>query len=129
LRCNRWNDTRLILVVLAMESVFELAAFHDILGLSPRQVLLGAPLSFAIFFIRTVLPTMVLIYAILLPRHLALTGSAISTVLLSGLTYAAMHLVEGWLAPASDERAGRVLVRPRLVSLASDPPNGTKRAR
>jgi hypothetical protein len=39
---------------------------------------------------------MVLIYAILLPRYLKLTGSAISTVLLGGLTYAAMHIVEGW---------------------------------
>ena len=39
---------------------------------------------------------MVLIYAILLPRYLKLTGSAISVVLLGGLTYAAMHLVEGW---------------------------------
>jgi len=95
---NRWNDTLLILVVLVLESAFELTAFHDILGLSLRQVLLGAPLSFAIFFIGTVLPTMVLIYAILLPRYLALTGSAISTVLLGGLTYAAMHLVEGWSA-------------------------------
>ena len=73
-----------------------LSAFHDLFGLSPRQVLLGAPLSFGIFFIGTVLPTMVLIYAILLPRYLKLTGSAISTVLLGGLTYAAMHLVEGW---------------------------------
>jgi hypothetical protein len=49
-----------------------------------------------IFFIGTVLPTMVLIYAILLPRYLKLTGSAISAVLLGGLTYAAMHIVEGW---------------------------------
>ena len=41
---------------------------------------------------------MVLIYAILLPRYLRITGSAISAVLLGGLTYAAMHLVEGWSA-------------------------------
>ena len=95
---NRWNDARLIVVVLAIESAFELSAFHDILRLSPRQALLGAPLSFGIFFIGTVLPTMVLIYAILLPRYLKLTGSAISTVLLGGLTYAAMHIVEGWSA-------------------------------
>jgi len=61
-------------------------------------MLLGTPLSFAIFFIATVLPTMVLIYAILLPRYLKLTGSPISTVLLGGLTYAAMHIVEGWSA-------------------------------
>jgi hypothetical protein len=31
-----------------------------------------------------------------LPRYLKLTGSFVSTVLLGGLTYAAMHLVEGW---------------------------------
>ncbi len=93
---DRRNDMRLILVVLVIESIFELSAFGGILGLSPRQVLLGAPLAFALFFIGTVLPTMVLIYAILLPRFLKLTGSAISAVLLGGLTYAAMHIVEGW---------------------------------
>jgi hypothetical protein len=95
---DRRNDVRLIVIVLAIESAFELSAFHDILDLTPHQLLLGAPLSFGIFFIGTVLPTMVLIYAILLPRYLKLTGSAISTVLLGGLTYAAMHLVEGWSA-------------------------------
>jgi hypothetical protein len=95
---DRRNDVRLMVIVLALESAFELSAFHDILGLTPRQLLLGAPLSFGIFFIGTVLPTMVLIYAILLPRYLKLTRSAISTVLLGGLTYAAMHLVEGWSA-------------------------------
>jgi hypothetical protein len=93
---NRRNDMLLILVVLAIESAFELSAFDGLFGLGPRQMLLGAPLAFALFFIGTVLPTMVLIYAILLPRYLKLTGSAISTVLLGGLTYAAMHIVEGW---------------------------------
>jgi hypothetical protein len=39
---------------------------------------------------------MVLIFAILLPRYLKLTGSPTITVLLGGLTYALMHLVEGW---------------------------------
>jgi len=94
---NRRNDALLIFVVLAIESAFELAAFDkNIFHLSPHQILLGAPLTFVIFFVGTVLPTMVLIYAILLPRYFKLTGSAISTVLLGGLTYAAMHLVEGW---------------------------------
>ncbi len=94
---NRRNDALLIFVVLIIESAFELAAFDkNMFTLSPRQMLLGAPLTFFIFFIGTVLPTMVLIYAILLPRFLKLTGSAISAVLLGGLTYAAMHLVEGW---------------------------------
>ena len=96
---NRRNDALVILVVLSIESAFELAVFNkNILRLSPHQVLLGAPLTFMVFFIGTVLPTMVLIYAILLPRYLKLTGSAISAVLLGGLTYAAMHIVEGWSA-------------------------------
>ncbi len=96
---NRRNDARLILVVLAVESAFEFCVFDKtILGLSPRQLLLGAPLTFAVYFIGTVLPTMVLIYAILLPRYLRLTGSPTSTVLLGGVTYAAMHIVEGWSA-------------------------------
>ena len=96
---NRRNDTLLILIVLAIESAFELSVFDKgILRLNPNQLLLGVPLSFAVFFIGTVLPTMVLIYAILLPRYLKLTGSAISAVLLGGLTYAAMHIVEGWSA-------------------------------
>jgi hypothetical protein len=95
---DRSNDAWLILIVVALESAFELTAFPGILALSPRQAMLGVPLSFVIFFIGTVLPTMVLIYAILLPRYLKLTGSAVSAVLLGGLTYAAMHLVEGWSA-------------------------------
>jgi hypothetical protein len=94
---NRRNDALLIFIVLVIESAFELAVFDkNIFRLSPHQVLLGAPLTFLVFFIGTVLPTMVLIYAILLPRYLKLTGSAISTTLLGGLTYAAMHIVEGW---------------------------------
>jgi hypothetical protein len=96
---NRRNDGLLILVVLAIESAFELCVFDKtIFSLRPHQVLLGAPLTFAFYFLGTVLPTMILIYAILLPRFLKLTGSAITTVLLGGLVYAAMHIVEGWSA-------------------------------
>ena len=107
---DRRNDTLLILVTLVIEFAFEVTVFSGILRLSPRQVLLGAPLSFAIFFIGTVLPTMILIYAILLPRYLKLTGSAISTVLLGGLTYAAMHIVEGWSVFASPRDAALSLL-------------------
>jgi hypothetical protein len=96
---NRRNDALLILLVLVIESAFELAVFdQNLLRLAGRQIWLGAPLTFLVFFIGTVLPTMVLIYAILLPRYLRITGSAISAVLLGGLTYAAMHIVEGWSA-------------------------------
>jgi hypothetical protein len=54
------------------------------------------PLTSGVYAIGTVLPTMVLIYAILVPRYLKLTGSFSTTVLLGGVTYAAMHLIEGW---------------------------------
>jgi hypothetical protein len=94
---NRRNDALLIIVVLTVESVFEWMAFDQtVFGLSAHQALLGVPLTILIYGIGTVLPTMVLIYAILLPRYLRLTGSPISAALLGGLSYAAMHLVEGW---------------------------------
>lgn len=96
---NLANDVRLILVVLVVESAFELAVFdNNMLRLSTHQILLGAPLTFLVYFVGTVLPTMVLIYAVLLPRYLKIAGSPISAVLLGGLTYAAMHIVEGWSA-------------------------------
>jgi hypothetical protein len=108
---NRKNDAVVILVVLAIESAFELAAFNNnVFRLSSRQVLMGAPLTFVVFFVGTVLPTMILIYSILLPRYLRLTGSAISTVLLGGLTYAGMHIVEGWSAFSSPRNAALSLL-------------------
>jgi hypothetical protein len=108
---NRKSDAVVILVVLAIESAFELAAFtNNVFRLSSRQALIGAPLTFAVFLVGTVLPTMILIYSILLPRFLKLTGSAISTVLLGGLTYAGMHIVEGWSAFNSPRNAALSLL-------------------
>ena len=93
---NVANDLLVIVVVAVVESLVELSAFPGIFQLSAREIAVAAPLAFAVFAIGTVLPTMVLIYAILVPRYLRLTGSFTTTVLLGGLTYAAMHLVEGW---------------------------------
>lgn len=93
---NRRNDALVIVVVAVIESAVELSQFPGILQLSGHQLLRAAPLAFFVFFIGTVLPTMVLIYCILIPRYMKLTGSAATTVLLGGLTYAGMHLVEGW---------------------------------
>jgi hypothetical protein len=96
---DRSNDLLVIVVVCLIESAFEFAALDSsIFHLGARQLLVGAPLTFVLFFIGTVLPTTVLIYSILLPRYLKLTGSATTTVLLGGLTYALMHIVEGWSA-------------------------------
>lgn len=94
---HRRADLVLILVVLVLESAVQLSvADRSILDLSPHQVLLGAPLTFALGFAGTVLPTMVFIYCILTPRYLALTGSVPATVILGGLTYALLHLFDGW---------------------------------
>jgi hypothetical protein len=93
---NRRNDGVVIAAVLIVESAVELAAFPGIFKMTPAAFLIAAPIAFTLFFFGTVLPTMVLIYAILLPRYLKITGSPALTVILGGLTYALMHLVEGW---------------------------------
>jgi hypothetical protein len=96
---NRRNDLLVFVVVCLIESAWEVGTFGSgIPDLSARQLLLGVPLTFVIFLFGTVLPTMVLIYSILVPRYLKLTGSATTTVLLGGLSYALVHLVEGWSA-------------------------------
>jgi hypothetical protein len=102
---DRRNDILVIVVVAVIESLVELGAFPGFLALSGRQMLLAAPLALVVFMIGTVLPTMVLIYAILVPRYVKLTGSLPTTVLLGGLTYAAMHLVEGWSVFATPREA------------------------
>lgn len=94
---NRCGDLLLIAVILVVESFFELTGLNaDFFALSPRQMLVGGSVTLFFYVFGTVLPTMILIYAILLPRYLKLTRSPIVTVLLGGVTYAALHLVEGW---------------------------------
>ncbi len=90
------GDLAIIVVIGLIETGSELLAFPGIFKLTPHQFAIAGPLAFLIFGLGTVLPTMVLIYSILLPRYLRLTGSKAATVLLGGLTYAVMHLVEGW---------------------------------
>jgi hypothetical protein len=96
---NRHNDLLVIVVVLLVESLAEIFGFSAAITLlSPRQVLLGAPLTFVLYFFGTVLPTMIFIYSILVPRYLKLTGSAATTVILGGLTYTGLHFFDGWMA-------------------------------
>jgi hypothetical protein len=96
---NRRNDLLVIVVILAIESVAELVGLSSaIFGLSGRQLALGLPLTFGVYFIGTVLPTMVFIQCVLVPRFRRLTGSTASTVLLGGITYTLLHCFDGWLA-------------------------------
>jgi hypothetical protein len=103
---NHRRDITVIAVVLAIESAAELAFKHTIFSLSPTQLLEGAPLSFVVHLFGTVLPCMIFIFAILLPRYLRLTGSIPATVILGGVSYMAIHAFDPWAVWASPSAAG-----------------------
>ena len=98
LTSNNWrNDALVIVVVLVIESLVELFGLSSaLLQLSPRQLLMGTPLTFVVYFFGTVLPTMIFLYCILIPRYLRLTSSVATTVILGGLTYTGLHFFDGW---------------------------------
>jgi hypothetical protein len=96
---NRRNDLLVIVVILVLECVAELVGFSSaIFTLSPRQLALGIPLAFTVYFVGTVLPTMIFIQCVLIPRFRRLTGSTATTVILGGITYTLLHCFDGWLA-------------------------------
>jgi hypothetical protein len=96
---DRGNDLLVIVVVLVVESVAEFVGLSSALfDLTPHQILVGVPLTFMVYFIGTVLPTMVFIQCVLVPRFKALTGSTVTTVILGGVTYTLLHVFDGWLA-------------------------------
>ena len=94
LRSNNLRaDIVLILIIFVVEATVELLSVSTaIFSLSGRQLLLGAALTFVLNFFGTVLPIMIFIYCILLPRYLKLTNSVALTIILGGLTYAALHV-------------------------------------
>src|SRR5207245_4032413 len=57
-------DFRLIVTIALIESAFQLTLFSGLLKLSPHVIALASPLDFLVFFFGTVLPSIVLIYAI-----------------------------------------------------------------
>lgn len=94
---DRRADARLVAVILVVETMVQVAVLDlDVFHLSARQLVLGLPLTFVLYLAGAVLPAMVFIYAILVPRFLRLTGSTVSTVLLGGLTYTALHVWDAW---------------------------------
>ena len=96
---DRRNDVLVIVVILVVESIVEFIGLSSaIFQLSGRQVALGAPLTFALYFLGTVLPTMIFIQCVLVPRYRKLTGSTSTTVILGGVTYTLLHCFDGWLA-------------------------------
>ena len=80
---DRRRDAALILVILLVESAAELGTVSsEIFALDAGQLLVGLPLAFTVNFVGTVLPIMVFVYAILLPRFARLTGSPATTAVL-----------------------------------------------
>jgi hypothetical protein len=98
LRSSNWaNDAVVIAVVLVFEGAFELAFIGaGFFELSTTQKLIGVPLSIVFNFFGTVVPVMIYLYAILLPRFLKLSGSIATTIVLGGLGYTAMHMLDAW---------------------------------
>ena len=95
---DRANDAVVIVVVLAVEATFQLLALPPTTSdLSVRQLALGATITFLLYLAGAVLPAMIFLYAILVPRFLRLTGSAAATVILGGVTYALLHVWDAWL--------------------------------
>ena len=94
---NPRRDYVLIASVLVVEGIGELGGFsHALFGLTPHQLVVGGSLAFVANLFGTGLPVMVFVYALLLPRYIALTGSPITAALLGGCTYALVHFFEGW---------------------------------
>lgn len=91
------GDLVVVVVVLALETWFQVVALRpDTLDLPAGQLVVGASLTFVLYLCGAVLPAMVFIYALLVPRYLRLTGSVTATVLCGGLTYAALHFWDAW---------------------------------
>ena len=93
---NLRNDRLVIVVVLAMETAFELLGGSKIMMLTGHQIVVGGALSFLVHLLGTGLPVMIFIYSILMPRYARLTGSVVATTLLGAVSYAVVHLFEYW---------------------------------
>jgi hypothetical protein len=98
-------------VILVVETLVQIAALRPrTFDLTAGQLLLGVPLTFALYLAGAVLPAMIFIYAILVPRFLRLTGSTATTVILGGLTYTALHIWDAWTVFDSPGNAALSLV-------------------
>jgi hypothetical protein len=94
---NRSGDAKVIVVVLLLESALQYLTLSTAIGqLTATQYLIGVPVTFVLYLAGAVLPAMVFIYCILVPRFLKLTGSTATTVILGGLTYTLLHVWDAW---------------------------------
>jgi len=92
---NVANDSLLITLVLGLGLAGDLPG-SPLWRLNPHQLAAGAGLAFVLSFFGTAVPIMIFLTSILVPRYYKLTGSAAATCVLSGFTYASLHLTEHW---------------------------------
>jgi hypothetical protein len=57
---------------------------------------LGALLAFSFSFVGTVMPTMVMVASIIVPRILSATGSQVAAVVGGGVAYASLHMIDSF---------------------------------
>ena len=94
---DRRGDAILILAVLVLESLAQWVVLgHAFAGLAPGQLAVGVPLTFLLYFARHGAAHSHLRTGHPRPRYARLTGSTTATLVLGGLTYAALHVFEGW---------------------------------
>lgn len=98
---NLKSDLLVIVAILVLETLFEALGLGLEIAKLWHQLSLGVPLTFGLYFIGTVLPTMIFVYSILLPRYLRLTQSTVATVILGGVTYTALHFLDAWTVYSS----------------------------
>jgi hypothetical protein len=89
------NDTLVILVVLGLGLLTDLPSSH-LWRLNSHQLAVGGVLALVFSLLGTGLPIMIFLTSILVPRYQRLTGSTPATMVLSGFTYASLHLTEHW---------------------------------
>jgi len=92
---NVRNDALVIIVVLTILCALDLLG-PNLSRLPAHEIPAGAAISFVVHLLGTGLPVMIFIYAILMPRYMRLAGSATTSVLLGGASYATLHLFEYW---------------------------------
>ncbi|MBW9215314.1 hypothetical protein KV102_10720 [Mumia sp. zg.B53] len=94
---DRRTDVRVVLIVLVWESAFQMLVFGAaFFALTGRQMAVGSVIALIVSFLGTVLPTLVMVTALVVPLVLRASGSAATAVVCGGLAYAALHAFDGW---------------------------------
>lgn len=101
------RDLMIVMVVLTLESIAQLTLFGAaFIALTGTQMGIGTALSLGLSFVGTVLPTLVVVASLVVPRVLVITRSPVAATVIGGLVYTALHLFDGWTDYGSAQAAG-----------------------